>query len=127
MKPGRHHFVLHGIANGGFIALRNRNRCPVGVKQHEKLAFRPGLNGLAKHAGGISGANGLHIGQKAIADGLQLFGGDVDMMFLFHTHEMGSLANISRAASAPHLAKTLNLAFIDAWLIQLVKNSGVLR
>ena len=76
MHPRCYQLVFLGIANCRFKALRDRDWRAIGVKEDKELAFGPGFDRLAKHAGGIVSADGFHITQKAVANGLELFGAD---------------------------------------------------
>jgi hypothetical protein len=112
MHPNRNQLMLHGAANCGFVALRNRNRCAIGVEETVELVVGRKLDRLAEELDGLVHGNGFDIGQKAIADGLKLFRADGDMMFLFHATKMGGIAKISRGGPDPMLAKRLILASI---------------
>ena len=76
MHPRRYQLVFFGVANSRLKGLGDRDWGTIGIEKHKELAFRPGFNRLTKHAGGIIPADGFHIGQKAIANGLKLFGAD---------------------------------------------------
>jgi len=124
MHPRGHQFVLLGIPNSGLEALGNRDWRAIGVKQGKELAFGPCLNWLAKHAGGIVGADGFHITQKAVANGLELFGADRDTEFLFHDTRLGKPLKKFKGLCVGVLANGPDLASIEARLDQPVKKPG---